>query len=284
MFNATLIYELDSDKRIPVKTGSLKSIDLETMNIEKPSLLMQKFKRPILTLLNEHKDYIKTHPDNKGKFILEYVKDSDLKEELPILYKRGKFRPILTRTIPISIENLKKANIQIEKSEIERARQLLFSSKYKRFLTTFLKNDIFNPTTDFKMKVSKEEYDKARNIGITGFIKNGQYGLTIKEAFVYLYKVNRLGSMRVLVEDSLELWKKNLESLDDEELYYYARNIRSLIDDYYANINYQNKAVMNLKVNEDNIKTNKATIVTDINYYLPIQKGHLIKIKMPKVG
>lgn len=284
MYNATLIYELDTNKRIPVKAGSLVSIDTETMNIEKPSLLMQKFKKPIMTLLNENKDYVQNNPDNKGRFLIEYVKDSDIKEELPVIYKRDKFRPILTRTIPLSIETLKKSNIRIEKSEIERARQLLLSSKYKRFLTAFLKSDIFHDTTAHKMKVSKDEYDKAREIGIEGFIKNNQYGLTIREAFIYLYKANRLGSMRVLVEDALELWKKNLENLEDDELYYYARNIRCLIDDYYANINYTNKTVTNLKVSDKMDDFSKAVIITDINYYRPLKSGQLIKRKLPKAG
>lgn len=284
MYNATLIYELDSNRRIPVKTGSLISIDNETMNVERPSLLMQKFKNPIMTLLNEHKEYVKNNPDNKGHFLIEYVKDSEVKEILPVIYKRDKFRPILIRTIPLSIENLKKTNIRIEKSEIEKARQLLLSSKYKRFLTSFLKNDIFNETTTHKMKVSKEEYEKARDMGIEGFIRNNQYGLTIREAFVYLYKANRLGSMRVLVEDSLELWKKNLESLEDEELYYYARNIRCLIDDYYANINYTNKTVTNLNVSDKLEPYQNTKVITDINYYKPLKTGQLIKRKLPKAG
>lgn len=283
MDNATLIYELDSDKRISIKTASLVSIDNETLDIEKPSLLMQKYKTSIMPLLNEHKEYIKSNPTNKGRFLIEYVKDSEVKEQLPVIYKHknDNFSPILTRTIPLSIETLKQSNFHIEKSEVEKARQLLLSSKYKRFLKSFLSSEMFNITTDIKMKASKEEYDKARLIGLDGFIKNDQFGLTVREALIYLYKTNRLGSMRVLVEDALEVWKKNLEALDDEQLYYYARSLRGLINDYYDNINHTNKAVINLNVSE--IKAN-TTLIKDISYYRPLKTGILTKKKLPKVA
>lgn len=281
MHNATLVYELDTDKRIVIKTGTLLSIDNETLNIEKPSLLMQKYKDSIIPLLNEHKEYVKNNPVNKGKFLIEYVKDSEIKEQLPVIYKHNTFSPILIRSTPISIEALKQSNLHIEKSEIEKARQLLLSSKYKRFLKSLLTSEMFNITTDIKMKVTKDEYDKARTIGLEGFIRNDQFGLTVREALIYLYKANRLGSMRILVEDALELWKKNLESLDDEKLYYYARGLRELIDNYYDNINNTNKAVVNLSVSD--IKTN-TRIIKDINYYRPLKSGILIKKKLPRVA
>lgn len=281
MHNAALVYELDTDKRIVIKTGTLLSIDNETLNIEKPSLLMQKYKDSIIPLLNEHKEYVKNNPANKGKFLIEYVKDSEIKEQLPVIYKHNTFSPILIRSTPISIEALKQSNLHIEKSEIEKARQLLLSSKYKRFLKSLLTSEMFNITTDIKMKVTKDEYDKARTIGLEGFIRNDQFGLTVREALIYLYKANRLGSMRILVEDALELWKKNLESLDDEKLYYYARGLRELIDNYYDNINNTNKAVVNLSVSD--IKTN-TRIIKDINHYRPLKSGILIKKKLPRVA
>lgn len=282
MSNASLIYELDSKRRIPLVIGSLSLIDNITLNIDKPSDLMNQYKRLILTFLNDNKDYVLENPSNKGHFIIEYVKDSDAKEILPILYRRGKIRPILTKDLSVSIDEFKNGHVEIQKSEIEKARQLLLSSKYKRFLGSFLSNDIFYDTTDFKMKVNVEEYNKAREVGVEGFIKNDQYGLTIREALIYLYKSKRLGSMRILVEDALELWKKNLEKLSDEQLYYYARSLRSSIDEYYANINYGNKAVTNLQVNGTNLENSPSLkLICDIEYYIPLKKGQFIKTKRP---
>lgn len=281
MNDATLIYELDTDKRINIKSGTLVSIDNETLDIRKPSLLMQKYKSSIMPLLSEYKDYIKNNPTNKGRFVIEYVKDSEIKEQLPVIYKHGNFSPILTRTIPISIDTLKQKNFHIEKSEVEKARQLLLSSKYKRFLKAFLASEMFKATTNIKMKASKDEYTRAKAMGLEGFITNDQFGLTVREAFIYLYKTNRLGPMRILVEDALELWKKNLETLNDERLYYYARGLRSLIDDYYDNVNRSNKAVVNLSVNK--VKTN-TKIIKDINCYRPLKTGVLIKKKAPRAA
>ena len=283
MTNATLVYELDPTRRVPVKTATLRNIDLETLELNKPSLLMQKYKPSIIPLLKENQDYIKKHPDNKGRFLIEYVKGEESREELPVLYKHDRIRPIIIRSHPVSLNDIKK-HIKVNPSEVEKARRLLLSSKYKKFLVSFLKDDLFRETTEFKMKVSKEEYDSARSLGIECFIQNGLYGIKMRDALIYLYKSNKLNHMRFLVEDALELWKKNIDNLEDEELYYYARNLRALIDDYYDNINTSNKTVTNLKVNEKSISKNKIALIKDKKYYEPLKKGHLIKLKLPKVS
>lgn len=281
MTNATLVYELDKTRRIPVKVAPLRTIDLETMEEDKPSLLMQKYKSSIMPLLKENEDYIKRHPENKGRFLVEYVKGEELREELPVLYKHKKIRPILTKSHPISLEDIKR-HIKVKPSEVEKARRLLLSSKYKKFLINFLKDDTFRETTEYKMKVSKEEYLAARALGIDCFIQNGLYGMKIRDALLYLYKSDKLSYMRILVEDALELWRKNMEKLDDEELYYYARSLRVLIDDYYDNINVSNKTVTSLKVNEDQVKVEKIVFIKDKKYYEPLKSGHLIKVKLPR--
>lgn len=287
MSTAMLMYELDSMKRVPVKVGSLSDIDNITLTVDTPALLMQKFKTPILTLLNDNKDYVRDNPDNKGRFVVDYIRDSDLKEELPVLYSHGKYRPILIQMTPVTIDEMHRLGerVSIVPSEIERARKLLLSSKNKKFLINFLRSDKFVSTTNFKMRVTKDEYDMARSSGAEGFFKNNQYGLSMREVLVYLYKNKKLGFMRVLVEDSLELWKSNLESINREDLYYYARNIRELIDNYYENINYKDKTVTNLNVNEQGLfRSMGSRIVTDMRYYTPLKSGRLIKIKLPKAG
>ena len=282
MFNATLVYELDKTKRIPVKTSTLRMIDDETTKEENSFSLMQKYKDKIIPLLKDNKDYIKNHPKNKGRFLVEYVKAEEKREELPVLYKNSNQGVVLTKSYPITIDDIKN-HIKIKPSEIEKARRLLLSSKYKRFLISFLKDENYNKTTDYKMKVSKDEYINARSMGINCFIQNGMYGMTIKDAFVYLYKSDKLGSMRILVEDALELWKKNLEKLSDEELYYYARSLRILIEDYYKNINTSNKVVSSLRVDEESVPK-KCILIQDIRYYKPLKSGLLVKKKLPKVS
>ena len=282
MYNATLVYELDQTRRIPVKTSMLRTIDNETINEDDSLSLMKKYKNKIIPLLEDNKDFIKKHPENKGHFLIEYVKGEENREELPVLYSNGKKELVLTKAYPISIDDIKK-HIKINPSEIEKARRLLLSSKYKRFLVSFLKDETYNKTTDYKMKISKEEYDNARSIGLHCFIQNGMYGMKIRDAFVYLYKADKLGSMRILVEDALELWKKNLEKMNDEESYYYARSLRVLIEDYYENINNKNKVVSNLKVEED-IIPKKSALIKDINYYRPLKRGILVKKKLQRAA
>ena len=278
MYDSSLVYELDADRRLVLTSGTLSMIDSETMIYTKSSELMQKYKSRIIPFLSANKDYIDLNPDNKGRFVIDHIKAEDEKEELEVIFNNGEYKPILLRSVPVSIENLK-SHIQMENSEVELARKLILSSKNKKFLVMFLKDTMFSSTIDRKIKVSKQEYDEARSIGVDGFIKNGQFGLTIRETLAYLYKSNRLGSMRMLVEDALELWKKGLEQLDDDELYYYSRELRILMDDYYENINYRNKAVTNLQTNEERIPLRKIELITDTRYYETLKKGKLEKTK-----
>lgn len=278
MYDSSLVYELDGERRLVLTSGTLSMIDSETMIYTKPSELMQKYKSRIIPFLSSNKDYIDAFPDNKGRFVIDHIKEKEEKEELEVIFNNGEYKPILLRSVPVSIENIKN-HIQMENSEVESARKLILSSKNKKFLVLFLKDSMFSPTIDRKIKVSKSEYDEARKIGVEGLIQNGQFGLTIREALAYLYKSNRLGSMRILVEDALELWKKGLEQLDDDELYYYSRELRILIDDYYENINYRNKAVVNLQTNEEKIPLKEVELITDVRYYEPLKKGRLEKTK-----
>ena len=172
-----------------------------------------------------------------SKVILSYIKNNNEKVSL---------KPIYNDPEPIHV---RASSMDEVKSEVERARKLLFSSKNQLFLSMFLNNQTLVRTTYSTIKMTVDEYKKAKASGLSVLIKDGEYRITIKDALRYLLVNKKLGSMRLLVEDSLELWKKNMLDLAEEDLYFYSRELRVLINEYdYRKI--PRKTVCNLNLNK----------------------------------
>ena len=75
----------------------------------------------------------------------------------------------------------------------------------------------------------------------------------IQDVLEYRLDKKSLGPMRLLIEDALELWKKNILDLSDEELYFYSRELRVLINEYdYRKI--PRRAVYNLIFNKPRLE------------------------------
>jgi len=172
-----------------------------------------------------------------SKVILSYIKNNNEKVLLKPIYNDQE--PIHTRA----------SSMEEVKSEVERARKLLFSSKNQLFLSMFLNNQTLVRTTYSTIKMSVDEYKKAKESGFSVLMRDGEYHITIKDALRYRLLNKKLGSMRLLVEDSLELWKKNILDLAEEDLYFISRELRVLINEYdYRKI--PRRAVYNLSLNK----------------------------------
>ena len=179
---------------------------------------------------------------NNSKVVLTYIKNNNDKIVLKPIFNDP--HPIRTRA---------KA-VEEVKSEVEKARKLMFSSKNQLFLSLFLNNQSLVRTTYSTIKISKEENRQVKLAGLTTFIKDGDHQTTIKDILKYRRGAKKLGSMRLLVEDSLELWKKNMLNLPEEDLYFYSRELRVLINEYdYRKI--PRRAVYNLILNRAKLKT-----------------------------
>ena len=233
---------IDADELI-LLTGSLRAVDRNTKEYESLEAMRQspEFQERINEFIKRNENYIKNYNNNfEGEFAVAYIIDSDKREYLPILLNDKD--PIRTRT----------GALEEAKSEVERARKLLFKSKNKLFLKKILQDERFLDTTDFDVKLKLPEYKAVTKKGIKPKMIDGEYYLTIQEILEYTLHEEKLGVMRGLVEDALEVWKENILDLDDELLYYYSRNLRLAINNYNRE-KLDKKLVTNLKANVYNL-------------------------------
>lgn len=248
MGKAILSYTLDkrsnsdADELI-LLNGSLRSVDNCTRMFDSVEEMRQcpEFQERINSFIKRNENYIENYNDGfEGEFAVSFIVDSDKREYLPILL--GDKVPIRTRT----------SSLEEVKSEVEKARKLLFRSKDKLFLKMMLADERFADTTDFNIKLRLPEYKEALRKGIKPKLIDGEYFLTIHDILEYTLNANKKGIMRDLIEDALEVWKENILALDDELLYYYSRHLR-LAMNAYNHDKMGKKLVTNLRSNIANL-------------------------------
>ncbi len=248
MGKAILSYTLDkrsnsdADELILVN-GSLRSVDNCTRMFDSVEEMRQspEFQERINSFIKRNESYIENYNDGfEGEFAVSFIVDSDKREYLPILL--GDKVPIRTRT----------SSLEEVKSEVEKARKLLFRSKDKLFLKMMLADERFADTTDFNIKLRLPEYKEALRKGIKPKLIDGEYFLTINDILEYTLNADKKGVMRDLIEDALEVWKENILALDDELLYYYSRHLR-LVMNAYNHDKMGKKLVTNLRSNIANL-------------------------------
>ncbi len=226
------------DKVSTIESGSLRYIDSITKNYLNEEDLMSDE-----TYREKIRPYKLHHEGASSKIVLSYIKNNEEKVNLDILYDDED--DIRTRTS--SLEEIK--------SETERARKLLLNSKNQIFLTSFLLNKNLEKTITPTIKMTIGEYKIAKDNGYNVTTRDGEYHISIKDVLNYRLKNKKLGPMRLLVEDTLEVWKRNMLNLDNDELYFYSRELRMLINEY----NYRkmpHKVVTNLRFSKSHLRDN----------------------------
>jgi len=232
----------DADELI-LLSGSLRRIDNCTRFYDSIEEMRQspEFQERINDFIKRNENYIKNYNNNfEGEFAVAFIVDSEKREYLPLLM--GDKKPIRTRT----------SSLEEVKSEVEKARKLLFRSKDKLFLKRMLRDERFADTTDFDIKLKLPEYKEVVKKGYKPKLIDGEYYLTINDILEYTLKVDKIGLMRGLVEDALEVWKENILALDDELLYYYSRHLRLALNAYDKD-KFSKKLVTNLKTDISNL-------------------------------
>jgi len=248
MGKAILSYTLDKKSNsdaneLVLLSGSLRMIDNCTRGYDSIEALRQSsdFQERINDFIKRNENFIKEYNNNfKGEFVVAFIMDSEKREYLLLLINDDK--PIRTRT----------SALEEVKSEVERARKLLFRSKDKLFLRRMINDERFSDTTDFDIKLKLPEYKEVIKKGMHPKLIDGAYYLTIHEILEYTLQTEKNGLMRGLVEDALEVWKENILALDDELLYYYSRHLRLAINAYDKD-KLSKKLVTNLKANVQNM-------------------------------
>lgn len=233
MAMASLSLKFNNDV-VTLETGTLRYID---------SIIKSFSSSDELKISSMFKDKLidSSFPLNDAKVVLTYIKNNNEKVLL---------KPIYNDKLPI---RTRAKAIEDEKSEVEKARKLMFSSRNKLFLLMFLNNQSLIRTTYSKIKISKKENECIKKEGLVTFMKDGEFYTTIKDVLLYHLNHKKLGRLRLLVEDSLESWKSNMLDLAEEDLYFHSRELRLLINEYnYRKI--PRKAVYNLIINKNKLK------------------------------
>lgn len=159
-----------------------------------------------------------------GRFALFYIENNDRTEELDILYDDPRY--IQTG---FSIYDFSDTE-----NEFERARKLLWSSNNKMFIKKFLNDETLLDTLTKYIPIKNiKEYQllKKRNIKIVNH--NGINTVSTLDLFKhYAESEKSRGNIAELLEQTLEIWKRDLNKLPSDTKYYYARSLRHLINDY----------------------------------------------------
>ena len=219
---AILIYVANNKERITLYSSSLKNID------------------NITRLFKNEEDFIKNSASKEKVVEVLKGKVSDIKEEhLELLYIDGRDKserlPVIYNDEAIYLGNNFEENTE---DEIEVARRLIWSSKDDLFLKKMLESFIIEDTTaSFIIVKSPQELKELNRCDIKTYNNEGSYYVSIKDMFLYKLQNKKLGLLRSLVEDSLELWKKKIKALNSDLEYYYARELRRIVRSYEKEIN-----------------------------------------------
>lgn len=229
MKKATLVYkDYNTGKTVTLESNYLNYIDSYTRNYNNEDDLK-------LAYLDELKDNnIKLDLENSD-LLLYAVKDEKTKEVLPILLNDNK-------EIDLYDDYYKNT-----KSQIETSRKLMFNSKDRMYLKKVIENKSLMRTLAFSVNMSFSEYQYALKKAIPVYTEDGKYYISVFNLFDSVSTENKLGLLRELFEDSLDIWKKRVSNLTTDDVYYYSRTLRVLQNDYYASV----KALSNNKQNNE---------------------------------
>lgn len=227
--------DIDNSKILTLDTGELSYIDNITMGLKNAQELKSAYQDKI-------KPYSVNHNNALGDIVLSYIRDNEHKVELPLIFDDEDM--IHTRT----------SSLEEVKSETERARKLLLNSRNQLFLDMFLANKNLSETTNATVKMTIGEYKIAKKEGYNVTVYDGEYRISILDVLKYRFTHKKLGPMRLLVEDTLEVWKKNVLSSNNDDLYFYSRELRLLLNEYdYRKI--PRKVMENLSFNREHFNS-----------------------------
>lgn len=232
MKKATLVYkDYNTGRTVTLESTYLNYIDSNTCRYNNEDDLK-------LSYLDELKNNdIKLDLENSD-LLLYSIKDERTKEVLPILINDEKeialYYDFYTNT----------------KSQIEISRKLMFNSKDKMYLKSVVDNKSLMRTLSFSVNMSYNEYQYAIKRGIKVYNEDGKYYVSVYDLFNHISNDNKLGLLRELFEDSLDIWKKRVSNLTTDDVYYYSRTLRVLQNDYYASVKALSKANKNEHIDE----------------------------------
>jgi len=238
MRKATLNYII-YDYVMTIDSGSLDYIDEYTSQYKDDFELIKD--NPKKELIYK---FISEHDNISGNIKIFYSPSIYEREELSVVYKDNSKISIVTNEDSLT--------------DIEKARRLLFTSKDQLFARLFLSSKIINRTIKYELVISEYEYVLAKKNGLLPIIDKDKFYINFSELIKYRMNSKKLGSIRELYEEMLDIWERNMNEYDYEDTYYYSRELRLLMDKYNK-IKNKDKAISNLVIGNvfGRIKLNK---------------------------
>ena len=212
MSKATLNYIIDG-KELPISRDTLYALDSYTNNYKDDDEL-----RLNSPLKNKIHSFIKEH-EVKGQFLITYVDG----------YKRKNVRPLYGDTSPIILRD---DVINGKASEVERARKLLFNSKNQIYSREVYNNTNISDSLNMEIKINDEDAAVLKHYKIPVRDEYMSHYVRFRDIVRFRIKNQKLGLIRPIYEDMLDLYKKEIEKLGMDDLYFYSREFRIIYNDY----------------------------------------------------
>ncbi len=229
MNNATLMYVIN-DKSLRLESQPLFLVDKYTCGFKNDNDFINNY-------YNKDKIYkfISDNNNKIGKLVVSYARGYNAKESLTPLYDTdNKF---------VSNDNPYEGVY----TEVEKARRLLFNSKGQLFTRLILSSNLFGDMMENLIDLTLKEKECLDFYDIDSLYINGVYYATFRSLLQFRIKTYRLGYLRGAYEDMIDSIKADIFKMNNNDFYFYNRQLRILINKYNSLLN--TFFVKNLKIN-----------------------------------
>lgn len=270
MKKATLSYVIrdpeNGVKVLPLESGSLYYVDRYTSQYSSDSELISNYQKK-----NIIQEFIRASGNIGGSIRITYATNIYDKKELVPLYN--------SQEAIMMNDDFENGLL----TEVEKARKLLFNSPGQLFARMLLSSKSFFESYNYRLSLSFHEYLNAKKKGIPVLQDGDSYYVNFSDLFQYRLNNRKLGSLREVYEDMLDIWKDKIMELNDEDFYYYSRQLRILINKYEM-VRRKHVSVSNLKVFENKKSFSKISLNQHYNNFRLLNKKSSKKKKIKDVA
>ncbi len=208
----------------------------------------------------------------------DFVEQNNSKGYFKILYfDRAKLRviPVLYNSDEIEVDDVHEYGIV---SESEKARKKLLNSKEQLYSKLFLLNSDVDSAKKLSIGVSYEEYKLLNRLGIYTYKDDESYYVSIEDLIKYRATHNKLGILRELYEEALDIWKERMDTLPYDDIYFLSREYKAM-DNSYHKILEKGISVINLNIKKKNIPLVNGKVKLSSKTPYVLNKAQYIRIK-----
>ena len=232
MGRASLSYFI-KDKKVVLFSDQLINVDNLTSRYSSSKDLYNSGYKEVIDDID--RDY-----NSKGKFKVVYIDKGNKTRVLPVLYNDAS----------IFVDDIFEEKIV---SESEKTRRRLLNSKEQLFSKLFLLNKDIENAKCFSIEVSSEENRTLKKYGVYTYSIKNRYYVSIEDLIKFRASNKKLGGLRPIYEEALDIWKEKMDTLSYDDIYYLSREYH-IIHDNYKKVREEGISITNLDINKSNLK------------------------------